>query len=190
MGEWCRASDAEPLQAALGEVHTRGRTQDDARVAPTESDERDLVATDVGMPEQGQDRALGGEHALLRVHRGGGVDHEDDQVASLALANFLAQILALQLELVDGIGRGQPAAELMRRSRSDGRIERDIGDLLRLRTAHVAPTLRLALRRGPLARRASRLPLAWQVQLLDSEGPELNDRVRFRLDRLVRRRLA
>src|SRR5438477_671429 len=131
MGEWCRASDAEPLQAALGEVHTRGWTQDDARVAPTESDERDLVATGVGMPEQGQDRALGGEHALLRVHRGGGVDHEDDQVAGLALANSLAQALALQLELADGIALGLAAAELMRRRGARGCLDGARGDLIR-----------------------------------------------------------
>src|SRR5207249_6491578 len=107
-----------------------------------------------------------------------------------ALANFLAQVLALQLELVDGIGRGLAAAELMRRRCSDGRVEGDIGDLFRLRATHISPAFRLALRRRPLTRRASRLPLAGQVQLLDREGPELNDRVRFGLDGLVRGRLA
>src|SRR5207302_6486282 len=97
------ASDAQPLQPALGEIYARSRAQDDAGVTPAEGDERDLVATDVGMPEQGEDGALGGEHPLLRVHRGGGVDDEDDEVASLALANFLTQVLAFQLELVGGI---------------------------------------------------------------------------------------
>src|SRR5712691_5940369 len=90
------------------------------------------------MPEQRKDGALGGEHPLLRVHRGGGVDHEDDQVSGLPLANFLAKILAFQLELVGGIWRSLPPAELVRRSGPDGRIESDIGDLFRLPAARRA----------------------------------------------------
>ena len=51
VGQRCGASDAEPFQAALGEVHARSRAQDDAGIAPAEGDECDLIATDIGMPE-------------------------------------------------------------------------------------------------------------------------------------------
>ena len=122
------------------------------------------------MPEQREDRPLCRLHSLLRIHRCGGVHHEDDQVAGLALADLLTEILALELQLIRRIGGGLPPAQLMRRRRPHGRIEGDVGDLLGLRAAHVAPAFRLAFRRGPLARGAAGLPLAGQIQLLDREG--------------------
>ena len=184
MGERGGAADIEPLEAALGEVDAGGRTQHHPRVAPAEGDQGHLVAADVRMPEEREDGSFGGQHSLLRIHRCRGVHHEDDQIAGLALADLLAQILALELQLIRGVGCGLPPAQLMRGRRPDGGIKGDVGDLLRLRTAHVATAFGLAFRGGTLACRAPGLALAWQVELLDREGAQLDHGVRLNLDRL------
>src|SRR5439155_21083856 len=108
----------------------------------------------------------------------------------LALADLLAEILTLELQLIRRIGCGLPPAQLMGGRRPDGGIESDVRDLLRLRAAHVATAFCLAFRGGPLTRGATGVALAWQVELLDRKGVQLDHRIRLKVDRLGAGRLA
>ena len=94
----CGSADRETLQALFRQVDGRRRLEHHACRATREDDQRHLIATQVGIAEQRQHRALGGLHALLGVHRGTGVDDEDDQRAGAAAAYLLTEILALEME--------------------------------------------------------------------------------------------
>ena len=155
VGQRGGAADGEALEPFLGEVDARGRLQDDPRAAPGEHHQRHLVAADVGVAQQRQHRALGRLHALLGVHRGAGVDDEDDQRAGAAAAHLLAEVLALEVQhrCVDDAGGGRlvATAQLVRGRGAHRGVERDVGGVLGLHRAHVAPATVGAARLAALA---------------------------------------
>ncbi len=177
MSQRRRPTDGQPLQSLFREVDRRGRLQHDPRGPSGEDDERDLVPAQICVAEQREHGALGRLHALLGVHRRAGVDDEHDQRAGAPAADFLAQVLALQVQCrAAGLRRGRGAAAvLMRRGSPHGGVERDVGGLLRLRRPDVAATLVAALRRAALARRGACPPVARERDLAHGEELSLEE---------------
>src|SRR5206468_8672351 len=97
---------------------------------------------------------------LLGVHRGRRIDDEDDQVADLALADFLAKVATLQHQPFTVLPA--PLA-LQWCGGAHGGVDREVVHLfLRLR-AYVAAAPVGGLARGALASLLAHAALTWEV---------------------------
>ena len=164
MGEGSGAAHGDPTELALGQINTGGGPQHHLGSPTGEGDQGHPVTAHVGVLEQGQDGAPGRVHPLLGVHACRGIHGKDDQIANPTLAHLLAQVLRLQLQL-GGVTLGPDSPlDLVGRRRPQGGVQGQIGGMLHLPSAHVAPP---AIPRAGLAPAAATPPAQALARKLD-----------------------
>ena len=142
-GQGGAAPNRQLPQPPLRRLDGGGRLHQHLRAGAAEADQRHLVAFDVGVQQQAQDRALAGCHPAPRPHRAGGVHAQHHQRPGLPDPHLATPVAGLDdhrqiAARIAQLGGAPAAAALVHRARAQRRVQGQVHRLRRRPGADVA----------------------------------------------------